>query len=203
MLDTYIKNRGSTKTIIHKNNHNSINEINWDADYDGQNVNLSLDLTENGKHGHYDVQLDNNDLARLLTIPSVNLPIHKRLERDFQYENNRSHLVDPRMIEYEPMMMSPEEEENEEEQEEEPFMKTPYTHISSPLPNEELLMPLAIKSPQSLKKKSLRYTHKKHHKKHKTYKKTKSRSSRSSKYSRSSSASSSKSRKQNRSSLFF
>lgn len=194
MLDTYIKNRGSTKTIIHKNNHNTINEINWDADYDGQNVNLSLDLTENGKHGHYDVQLDNNDLARLLTIPSVNLPIHKRLERDFQYNNTRPQLVDPRMIEYESMMMSPQEEEQEE-----PFMKTPYTHISSPLPNEELLMPLAIKSPHSLKKKSLRYNHKKHHKKHKTYKKTKSRSSRSSR----SSSSSSKSRKQNRSSLFF
>ena len=197
MLDTYIKNRGSTKTIIHKNNHNSINEINWDADYDGQNVNLSLDLTENGKHGHYDVQLDNNDLARLLTIPSVNLPIHKRLERDFQYNNTRPQLVDPRMIEYETMMMSPQEEEQEEE---EPFMKTPYTHISSPLPNEELLMPLAIKSPHSFKKKSLRYTHKKHHKKHKTHKHFKSRSSRSS---RSSSSSSSKSRKYNRSSLFF
>ena len=30
MLDTYIKNRGMTKTIIHSNNHNTINETNWD-----------------------------------------------------------------------------------------------------------------------------------------------------------------------------
>jgi hypothetical protein len=49
MLDTYIKNRGSTKTIIHDNNQNNINQINWDADYDGQNANISLDLTNNGK----------------------------------------------------------------------------------------------------------------------------------------------------------
>ena len=36
MLDTYIKNRGSTKTIIHNNNHNKISEANWDVDYDGK-----------------------------------------------------------------------------------------------------------------------------------------------------------------------
>ena len=28
MLDTYIKNRGTTKTIIHNNNHNTINQSN-------------------------------------------------------------------------------------------------------------------------------------------------------------------------------
>ena len=42
MLDTYIKNRGSTKTIIHDNNKNNVNVIKWDADYDGKEANIYL-----------------------------------------------------------------------------------------------------------------------------------------------------------------
>ena len=83
MLDTYIKNRGMTKTIIHSNNHNTINETNWDADYDGKVANVSLDLSKNGRNKHMDFKLTNDDLANLLTVPSVNQPIHKRLKIDF------------------------------------------------------------------------------------------------------------------------
>ena len=83
MLDTYIKNRGTTKTIIHSNNHNTINETNWDADYDGNVANISLDLSKNGRNKHMDFKLTNDDLANLLTVPSVNQPIHKRLKKDF------------------------------------------------------------------------------------------------------------------------
>ena len=84
MLDTYIKNRGMTKTIIHNNNRNTINETNWDADYDGDVANVSLDLSKNGRNKHLDFKFTNADLANLLTIPSVNKPIHKRLKMDFK-----------------------------------------------------------------------------------------------------------------------
>jgi hypothetical protein len=84
MLDTYIKNRGMTKTIVHKNNRNIINKTNWDADYDGDVANISLDLSKNGKNKHLDFKFTNDDLANLLSIPSVNQPIHKRLKMDFQ-----------------------------------------------------------------------------------------------------------------------
>jgi hypothetical protein len=54
MLDTFIKNRGTTKTIIHnKNNHqqvNKVNELNWDADYDGKKANISLDFNNDGEN---------------------------------------------------------------------------------------------------------------------------------------------------------
>ena len=89
MLDTYIKNRGSTKTIIHDNNKNKVNEINWDADYDGNVANISLDLTNNGKSGHYDIKLNNNDLAKMLNFDSVNLPIDQRLKGDFSRKKNK------------------------------------------------------------------------------------------------------------------
>ena len=84
MLDTYIKNRGMSKTIVHKNNHNTINETNWDADYDGAVANVSLDLTKNGRNKHLDFKLTNDDLANMLSIPSVSQPIHKRLKMDFK-----------------------------------------------------------------------------------------------------------------------
>jgi hypothetical protein len=84
MLDTYIKNRGMTKTIIHNNNRNTVNETNWDADYDGNIANVSLDLIKNGRNKHLDFKFTNNDLANLLTIPSVRQPIHKRIKMDFK-----------------------------------------------------------------------------------------------------------------------
>ena len=84
MLDTYIKNRGSTKTIIHDNNRNNVNVINWDADYDGNEANISLDLNNNNKAEHYDIKLDNDDLANILNVNSVKTPIHKRLKNDFK-----------------------------------------------------------------------------------------------------------------------
>lgn len=82
MLNTYIKNRGLTQTIIRKNNKNQFNEINWNADYNGNMANISLVSNTNGEKQYYDIRLDNNDLASMLNIPSVNLPIDKRLKMD-------------------------------------------------------------------------------------------------------------------------
>lgn len=84
MLDTYIKNRGTTKTIIHNNNHNDVKEMKWDAKYDGDVAKVSLDLKNNGKVKHYNIKLDNSDLAKIFNIDSVNLPLDKRLKRDFK-----------------------------------------------------------------------------------------------------------------------
>ena len=61
MLNTFIKNRGTTKTIIHDNNHNRISEMNWDADYDGDVANISIDTESNGRTKHFDIKLDNNN----------------------------------------------------------------------------------------------------------------------------------------------
>jgi hypothetical protein len=144
MLDTYVKNRGSTKTFIHNNNHSDVNEINWDADYDGNYANISLDLNQNGLTKHFDIKLNNNDLADILNIPSVNLPIHERLADDYNYQGEQrptypQYLKDPSF----------------------------YTHISSPLQNEELFVPLSINK-KTLDRYTLTPT--KHHKKLRTHK---------------------------------
>jgi hypothetical protein len=157
MLDTYIKNRGSTKTIIHNNNHNKISEANWDVDYDGNVANLSLDLNNNGKSKHYNLKLDNSDLAKILNMDSIHLPIDQRLKRDFKkvhvsrnpisydiYLDNNLGNLDNKLFFEEPSVSSSISQEipslsiND-------LLKTKtdnLTHISSP--EEELFIPLTI-----------------------------------------------------------
>jgi hypothetical protein len=135
---------------------NDVSEINWDADYDGNFANISLDLNQNGKTNHYDVKLDNEDLADILNVPSVNLPVHKRLSDDFKYINQPREQDHRRSRSLRRNLQLGE------------FEKNPsfYTHVSSPLQNEEILVPV------SFNKKTLnRYTMtpKKHHKKLRTH----------------------------------
>lgn len=142
MLNTYIKNRGTTKTIIHNNNHNHINETNWDADYDGKIANISINTKNNGNRKKFDFTLDNEDLANILNIQSVNVPIHKRLQMDFGDDlcykpetkfinlpaTSQIEPVDYKMIKYDI-----------------PHIEKMRTHhISSPSSNEELIIPLTI-----------------------------------------------------------
>jgi hypothetical protein len=90
MLNTYIKNRGTTQTIVYDNNNHHIDEINWDADYDGNIANLSLMTNTDGKREGFNITLDNKDLAEILNYPSVNIPIHKRLEFDYIKPNHKT-----------------------------------------------------------------------------------------------------------------
>ena len=179
MLNTYIKNRGSTKTIIHDNHQNYVNEIKWDADYDGDIANVSLDLKNNGKNKHYNIKLDNFDLAKILNVNSVNLPIDKRLKRDFtkmRIERQPSiydiYLEDlttpqPQVIEQPLLLNNDTDVMSFIDDDLMKITKPVYSHISSP--REELLIPLTINKDY---KKSYVLTPRRHHVKprtHKTY----------------------------------
>jgi len=80
---TYMKSQGMSQTIIQKPGVNNVNQINWDADYDGQMANLTLDVNTNGKKDNFTLQLSKGDLENLLNIPSVEKPLEDRLEDDF------------------------------------------------------------------------------------------------------------------------
>ena len=83
-MTAYIKNKGIAQTFFQDNHHNkSKNEIKWNADYDGNNANIKVDLNDNGKKNKYRMQLNNQDLANLLSIPMVNKPLDSRLKDDF------------------------------------------------------------------------------------------------------------------------
>ena len=150
MLNTFIKNRGTTKTIIHNNNDNNVNVIEWDADYDGDVANISLDLTNNGNVNHYNVKLDNDDLANILNINSVKMPIHKRLEKDFK--KARFHK-DPSMynIYLDDFKSPPIQKEMDTDSFADEILQSlkPNSKVLSPLPNEELIIPLTIDENES------------------------------------------------------
>jgi hypothetical protein len=82
-MTTYIKNKGVTQTVFSNNNHKTKNEIKWNAAYDGDYANIKVDLNDNGKKNKYRMQLNNQDLANLLSIPAVNKPLESRLHQDF------------------------------------------------------------------------------------------------------------------------
>ena len=183
MLNTFIKNKGYTKTIIHDHNKNKVNELNWDADYDGDNANILLTSTSNGKKKKFGIQLDNNDLANLLNIPSVNMPLHKRLKEDFikkpypkllqiqlpQEDTELTDIESPETIEF-PKMQTPEimaiQPSSTSSISIEDLLSS-QNFLSSPLPNDELIIPITIND-----RKSHNYTltSRRHHRRPKTHK---------------------------------
>jgi len=181
MLNTYMKKQGVTQTIVHDNDHNHFNQVNWDADYDGNTANISVNSNTDGKRDRFNISLDNKDLANILNIPSVNMPIHKRLKMDFQkpsYKPEHPHhyfveLSTPRLLT--PRILTPELEPKKPKILEEII----NSGITSPATNEEFIVPLTID------KKTIddfiltprkKHRRRKTHVTHKIYKKLKSKS---------------------------
>jgi len=147
MLNTYIKNRGYTKTIIHDHNKNKVNELKWDADYDGDNANIMLTSSTDGKKKQIGIQLDNNDLANLLNIPSVNMPLHRRLNDDFIKRPTpkliQIQLPEPDLTDIEIPEMEPSSTTSIED------LLSSKNYLSSPLPNDKLIIPITINDRES------------------------------------------------------
>lgn len=183
MLNTYIKNRGISKLLVHNNNQNQVNEINWDADYDGNTANISVDLNNNGRSNHYDIELDNNDLENILNMQSINMPLDKRLKSDFKKKQYKPYYAE--LIQNEPSLSSDVESFYQSSPIKE-LIKSPTinTHISSPLSNEEILVPLSLSNnntfPFTLTKKKRHYKPRTH-KTYKAYRHFKTASKKSSK----------------------
>jgi hypothetical protein len=86
-----IQNYGFTKTLVQQNGHYSGNEMKWKGDYDGNIANIDVDINDNGIGKHVSMQFDNNDLAHMLGIQPVNIPLEQRLMNDFlSYPKSRS-----------------------------------------------------------------------------------------------------------------
>ena len=209
MLNTYIKNQGLSQTVIYNNNkkQKEFNEVNWNADYDGNQANISVTSNSNGDKKRYNVSLDNNDLANMLGVPSVNMPIDRRLDMDF---NSPTFGNDPSILKIE----LPEIEDLINDMTSSPASLRPkvaslspkvassklQSYLSSPLSNEEFIVPITIDD-KTIDNYTFtpgkRHKHKKDHKTYKVYKKVKSSPSSRSKSSRQ------KKRKENRSFSLF
>ena len=79
-----IKNKGVTKTVMRYNGRTKKNKINWNADYDGEVANISLEIEDDGVKDKYTSQLTNDQLVALLNPPQENqLSLDERLLNDF------------------------------------------------------------------------------------------------------------------------
>ena len=93
--NTFIKNKGITQTYTYNRPHNKLNasEIEWNAEYDGKQANISVNLQQSdGDKRHYDIKLDNHDLAQILSMPTINTPIDKRLVDDFKPRKKNKYI---------------------------------------------------------------------------------------------------------------
>jgi len=159
----YVKNTGMTsETVFLNNNKISKHDVGWDAGYDGNEANISVDVQENGARKHFDVNLTNDDLANILNIQSIKQPIHQRLKHDFKKKNPilyNIHLDDDI---HSQNYMGDENDKNT-------LLETIQqpAHISSPLSNEEFIVPVTIGNETSH---NYTFTPRRRHKKIKTHK---------------------------------
>ena len=173
MLNTYIQNKGQMQTILHNKRREQVNEIQWDATYDGEEANISVSSNTDGAKQDYEFRLDNQDLETMLNIPSVDMPLHARLQKDF----------DDSAFRYEPTIYQIElpRRGSAYDRPLEKIVKSAKqaSYLSSPLPNEELILPLTIDGKRR-KKYTLtpkkRHFHRKSHRTYRAYKKRKSSS---------------------------
>jgi len=179
MLNTYIKNVGSTQTIIGNRCQNHMEEIDWSADYDGDQAKIRIRTNSDGNKKRYHFTLDNSDLANLLNIDSVNIPIHKRLKADFKKPVFRH---DPSVyrieLPREPSYISESSYPSiSDESFEELVDSSPNSFLSSPSSNDEFVVPVTM-NPSPYKKYTFtpkrRNLTLKTHKTHRIYKKPKS-----------------------------
>ena len=140
MPKTYIKNRGVSQTLYHNNNDNHFNETKWDAEYDGKIANVTVNSNADGEKQLHEFTFDNDDLAEMLNIHSVNVPIDQRLQNDFGMTE---------FIQQKPTSRS--------------------NFLSSPLPDDEFFVPVSLTKKRG-RKTSTTKRRRKRHKTYKIYK---------------------------------
>ena len=98
----FIQNKGITQTIIQDNKHPypQIHQLDWNADYDGEQANINIHSNNDGENKHIRVNLDKDDLVQLLNQESVQIPLHKRLYSDFQMQPHKHSRTHKRKYKY-------------------------------------------------------------------------------------------------------
>ena len=79
----FMKNNGFSKTIVVNNEKTNVQNIDWNTHFDGDLANINLNVQDNDKIKHYDIQLTNDEIKHIFNQPSHNDSIHNRLLNDF------------------------------------------------------------------------------------------------------------------------
>lgn len=76
-------NIGSTNTTIKNNDTVTNSTIDWSGNYNGKVADIQVSVDDNGHKEEMNIKLDNDDLIKLLGIPSINKQLDERLMDDF------------------------------------------------------------------------------------------------------------------------
>ena len=137
MLNTYIKNTGSTQTLIGNNCNRHVEQVDWNAAYDGNKAKVMVNINSDGKENEYHYTLDNGDLANMLNLNSVNIPLHKRLKQDFRKPPMQPLKYKIRLPKLETPPLMPREPN---------YLREPFSsnYLSSPASNQEFIVPITL-----------------------------------------------------------
>ena len=84
-MQHFVKNTGYTKTILMNNKKAKIQELNWDAEYDGGLTKVHLEINDDDKKTKkIDIQLTQKDVDDILSVHPVKQDIQQRLKDDYQ-----------------------------------------------------------------------------------------------------------------------
>ena len=86
-MGTKMRTLGSAKSVVLVNGQPRTNAIQWDIDYDGSKASGIMDVQNQDRDAHYNVNLNNVDLGPLLSTPTVPIPIDQRLRETFGVHN--------------------------------------------------------------------------------------------------------------------
>lgn len=90
----FIANKGNSQTKIYNNNDYKLNNVKWDAKYDGKIADINLDINNDGNKKNVHMSLNNEELADLLNVPSVGDDLQKRLKNDFKYNSLKKKYIE-------------------------------------------------------------------------------------------------------------
>ena len=79
----YMKTKGQGKIFTQTGSERHSMKASWDVDYDGQEMDVNVNIVKDGKREHIHEKLDNEDLAQLLNLPAKKRSLHDRLSQDF------------------------------------------------------------------------------------------------------------------------
>lgn len=86
-MQPYVKNIGYTKTIVNNNGKKHVNKMNWKVGYNGSKAVGEMNIGQDGWTKHYDINLNNKDISRLLNVPVENKLIEDRLLENYPMHN--------------------------------------------------------------------------------------------------------------------
>ena len=177
----YIKNVGSTQTMLGRcGSESKFEQMDWGADYDGNKAEIMIKTNSNGKKHNYHLTLDNHDLASMLNIENVRMPLHQRLQSDFKQQLFRH---DPSLYRIElTIIHKPYMNDSFSSSSSSPLLEwtnpsfsSPF--LSSPSSDEEFIIPVTL-NPTTEDNFSSDKRRKRTHKTHRVFRRAKSSTSR-------------------------